>query len=178
MAEKDQVVWEHGLDGGLAEFDPTKRYRYRLRRVWGDPSNSCCFVMLNPSTADAFRNDPTIRRCLGFAQAWGHGALSVVNLFAWRATDPRELAHGIEDPVGPGNDVSIEDEAGGAGRVVFAWGADPMAVKRGAEVARWLRKICDPVCLGTTKAGAPRHPLYVPAATLPTPYPAPEVPRG
>lgn len=133
------------------------RYRYWLRRSWRTGSGVVCFVMLNPSTADAEIDDPTIRRCVSFAQAWGYSALSVRNLFALRATDPRELLK-AEDPVGPLGDVEL-GVAKTADRVVVAWGAKvpfdrdrkALALLEGAPL--W--------CLGTTKHGHPRHPLYV-----------------
>lgn len=164
------LVWEHAPDGhGLAAFDPEKLYRYRLRRVWGDPENSCVFLMLNPSTADAFREDPTIRRCLGFAKAWGHGALSVVNLFAYRSTNPKALLS-VADPIGPLNDEQIDDECLGAKRIVCAWGANKAARLRGPDLAIRLRRRYSLSLLRRTKSGAPEHPLYVPADTMPQAY--------
>lgn len=134
------------------------QYRYLLSREWGDPGWRLTFVMLNPSTADAEVDDPTIRRCIRFAQRGGYGAIDVVNLFAYRATKPTELAR-VADPVGPRNNVFLHDYAPGA---VAAWGAHPAAHHRYRAVV----DLCggrQPVmlCLGTTASGAPRHPLYV-----------------
>lgn len=148
-----------------ARFDLSRRYRYALTRRWA-PGRACCFVMLNPSAADETSDDPTIRRCIGFARAWGFSALEVVNLFAWRTHQPRRLL-GAPDPVGPGNDRAIRAGAARAGLIVCAWGAalqSSWAPARGraAEVGEMLRAAGAPTrCLGVTKAGHPRHPLYL-----------------
>ncbi|MFG0274726.1 MAG: DUF1643 domain-containing protein, partial [Phycisphaerales bacterium] len=96
-----------------ARFDASRRYRYSLRRRWGAGA-PCCFVMLNPSAADESYDDPTIRRCLGFARSWGYPALEVVNLFAWRTHEPRRLLE-TADPVGPGNDDAVRRAGARAG---------------------------------------------------------------
>lgn len=141
-------------------------YRYELTRTW-DPASAlvCCWVMLNPSTADASVDDPTIKRCIGFARDWGFGGLVVVNLFALRSTDPRALKTAV-DPVGPRNDASILAAAGRASRVVCAWGTHGVFADRGAEVRQLLRPF-DPHALRLTKAGHPSHPLYLPRALSP-----------
>lgn len=117
--------------------------------------------MLNPSTADEIKNDPTIRRCISFAEREGCTELTVVNLFALRATNPKELTK-HEDPIGPENDKIIKNmikqHRKGFGMVVAAWGAHPIAYDRGNEM---MKKFGQFRCLGTTKNGSPRHPLYV-----------------
>lgn len=138
-------------------------YRYELGRRWAD--GPCdLWIMLNPSTADATLDDPTIRRCIGFSKGWGAGSLIVVNLFALRATDPAALLR-HPDPVGPDNDERIADLAASAERVVAAWGAHKLAAPRARELARGIADgdwtTLSVKALGTTKAGAPRHPLYV-----------------
>lgn len=143
---------------GDAVFDADGTYRYRLRRTWA-PGRRVVFVMLNPNNADAVRDDPTIRRCVGFARRWGFGSLDVVNLFGYRAVDPRVLGR-VADPVGPDNDRHLARAVRRADLVVCAWGASRVARKRAAEVARILR-VADVRCLGLTKAGAPCHPLYL-----------------
>jgi len=135
-------------------------YSYQLSRVWGDGALAC-FVMLNPSVADAAFDDPTIRRCRNFAKREDCGGMIVVNLFAWRATDPAALASAV-DPVGPENDAALREAVSrgraSGGPVIAAWGGHRMARDRTAAVA----DICaDMLCLGLTKAGAPRHPLSV-----------------
>ena len=148
-------------------------YRYRLGRDWGDGPHDV-WVMLNPSTADATADDPTIRRCVGFSRRWGAGGLTVVNLYALRATDPAELARHA-DPVGPDNDEHVRDVVLEAyrdgGRIVCAWGAHPFAAPRALNVAEGLRGL-DALCLGMTASGAPRHPLYVRGETEPIAWPA------
>jgi len=158
-----------GIHGdATATFDPTRAYRYRLSRTWDPTGPVVTFVMLNPSTADAEVLDPTVRRCLGFARAWGFGSLEVVNLFAFRATDPRDLLR-ADAPVGPANDRAILGAVSAADRVVVAWGARGAHLGRAAAVAGLLHAgPSRPLGLGTTKGGQPRHPLYVRADTRPS----------
>jgi hypothetical protein len=133
-------------------------YRYLLTRTWREEADRACFVMLNPSTADADTDDPTIRRCIRFAEAWGFGSLTVVNVFAYRATHPRELLK-ASDPCGA--------TAGMAAQTIVAWGAHARSAPHLAEV---LRAIPSPKCLGLTQCGSPRHPLYVRGDTKPVRY--------
>ena len=150
-----------------AKISECGKYRYLLTRVWGD-GDSAVFLMLNPSTADATVDDPTIRRCIGFAKAWGYAGISVVNLFAWRATKPREL-HKARDPVGPENDDWIRKTCDGR-LVVCAWGAvADVHWRRVAHVVSMLPG-ANLRCLGTTRSGAPRHPLYVAADQMTFPW--------
>jgi hypothetical protein len=139
-------------------------YRYALLRRWKDDGGFVTFVMLNPSTADATVDDPTIRRCVGFAKAWGYGAVHVLNLFAYRATDPKELTR-VADPIGPENDTYLARHGVDSGLMVAAWGSHKMARPRAYDLTRRLHARWH--CLGTTKDGSPRHPLYVAAATQP-----------
>jgi hypothetical protein len=150
------------MAGGAALSDDGL-YRYQLWRRWAE-GPTACWVMLNPSTADAEQDDPTIRRCIAFSKREGMGALTVVNLFAYRATDPADLLHLEHDEaVGPGNDDRIRDGAVGADRVIVAWGALLSRMRlRAAIVTTALLGVTDQMwCLGTTKDGHPRHPLYV-----------------
>lgn len=136
-------------------------YRYRLERAWEPAKARCAFIMLNPSTADARQDDPTIRRCIGFARKWGFGGLVVGNLFALRATDPRELLRAV-DPVGPENDAHLLAIARTAGLVVAAWGTMAELRGRGAAVRESLeREGVELQVLGLTAEGYPRHPLYL-----------------
>ncbi len=153
------------------------QYRYVLtRRIpsvlrWVNP---CLFIMLNPSTADATNNDPTIRRCIGFAESEGCTSLTVVNLFALRATDPSELTR-HRDPVGPDNDRHIEAQVRDHqnGLIIAAWGANNFAEHR----ARMLMDTLGPnpriQALATTKLGWPRHPLYLRADLRPQDWTCP-----
>jgi hypothetical protein len=121
--------------------------------------------MLNPSTADATHDDPTIRRCLGFARAWGFGSLVVVNLYAFRATAPADLFQAT-DPIGTENDRYIEEAIAESEQVMVAWGSHGI----GGRAEKVLLHLPNPYCLGYTAQSAPRHPLYMPAKTLPIPY--------
>lgn len=139
------------------------KYRYRLDRP-GDLTATrgpAVFIMLNPSVADAQLDDPTIRRCRSFAQAWGCNGLVVANLYAYRATKPADLWQAA-DPVGPDNDEHLLQVAAEAGQIVCAWGAGARP-DRVAAVTRMLASAGAQLrCLGVTKlTGAPRHPLYV-----------------
>lgn len=142
-------------------------YRYRLWRLWDDLLPVMVWVMLNPSTADAATDDPTLRKCIGFAKARQHGGVILVNLFAYRATDPGMLPK-VSDPVGPENDEHIRwaVRAPLLATVVAAWGADRFARNRGRHVRTLIRGLGrDLQCLGTSKDGHPRHPLYLPYST-------------
>jgi len=165
----DRSSGPHGV--ASATFDATRTYRYRLTRAWDPGSPVVAFVMLNPSTADADHLDPTVRRCVGFARDWGFGALEVVNLFAFRATDPADLVRAPE-PVGVDNDLAIVDAVRGVDRVVVAWGTRGTHRHRAESVSTLLAGChVRPMALGTTRDGHPRHPLYVPGDAAPARWP-------
>lgn len=146
------------------------RYRYRLTRRWDPSLTSMGFIMLNPSTADSEVDDPTIRRCINFARREGFGGIDVRNLFALRSTDPSALRIGSNagDPGGPGNDEYLIEMVRQFDVVVAAWGSwwydCRMAVTpRRYHIEEFAQRIGKPLhCLGTTKKGYPRHPLYLP----------------
>ncbi|WYP26025.1 DUF1643 domain-containing protein [Alkalihalobacillus sp. FSL W8-0930] len=142
-----------------AFLDSTGTYRYLLNRVWERDTGKVVFVMLNPSTADGREDDPTIRRCVGFAKDWGYGGLEVVNLFALRSTDPKQLLVHTE-PVGAENDAAILAAVHEADLVVAAWGSMENKLKRDRMVLNLLNEK-EVYCLTTTRDGHPRHPLYV-----------------
>lgn len=190
-----------------ANISPCGKYRYQLWREWrlhpmpaqwdmwteddgspvvdgagkqlGDPK-TCLFVMLNPSTADGDMDDPTIRRCVGFAKSWGYDRMEVVNLFAYRATKPIKLLalNHDDDPVGPLNINAIRtamDQQ--VNRIVCAWGANGSHLGQDETVLGWIEDYADflderpeIVALGLTAEGHPRHPLYLPADAEPFPY--------
>lgn len=151
-----------------ADISPCKRYRYTLWRKWG-PGDWMAWLMLNPSTADGAVDDPTIRRCVGFAKRDGFGGILVVNLFAWRSPSPEALFGyaDIGDAVGPQNDYYIQYVAREVPALVAAWGAqkDWRVAMRTEHVKRllWAHSSESPAvyCLGHTRGGHPRHPLYV-----------------
>jgi len=147
-----------------AVFSEDRQYRYRLTRTWGSSGTHATWIMLNPSTADALEDDPTIRRCIGFTRQWGLDGLIVVNLFALRATDPAELLR-ARAPIGDANDQFIREAVHPWSVVVAAWGAHPLAAVRSQQVLEMITAKADVGCLGTTKGGYPRHPLYIAADT-------------
>ena len=146
-----------------AVFSPCRTWRYELRRVWDESLPFVAFVGLNPSTADETTDDPTIRRCIAFAKRWGYGGLVMVNLFAFRATDPRDM-RAAPSPIGPDNDATLRRVAAEAQLVVAAWGTGGRYFNRDFRVRRLLGPL---MALGFTKEGAPRHPLYVRADVEP-----------
>lgn len=149
-----------------AIVDSTGAYRYLLSRCWDDSLPPVCFCMLNPSTADSIADDATIRRCIGFAKSWGCGSIFVINLFAYRATSPKELKL-VPDPVGRWNFCFIHLVSQQASITVAAWGSQGVQLHQNMHVLPLLK---NPLCLGLTKAGHPKHPLYVSADTQLRPY--------
>jgi hypothetical protein len=156
-----------------AVLSPDEQYRYRLDRQWTH-GPTLAWVMLNPSTADGVTDDATLTRITRFSRYWGFGALTVVNLYAWRATDPAEL-WSTGDPVGPDNDRHIYEGVAGH-EVVVAWGAHG----RPDRIALVLRLIASapgtgrPLALALTKNGQPRHPLYLRSDLTPQPWENPD----
>lgn len=143
-------------------FSPCRKYRYSLIREWGglfSNNLSIMFIGLNPSTADATLDDPTIRREINFAKAWGYSGLYKVNLFGYRSTDPKKLKD-VEDPIGPENDDYIINigKSNKVGRIVAAWGTLGTFKNRDKTVKAFFDEIYH---LGLTKDGHPKHPLYL-----------------
>lgn len=154
-----------------AEISVCERYRYRLYRSWAD-GPFVVFLMFNPSTANAEMDDPTIRKCMGFAERWGYGGIAVVNLFALRSTDPREVGKvSFAEAVGPDNDDAILKVCATAGEVITAWGCGQHMRTRLDRAIKVLRSIKAtypdlPInCLGRGKDGQPRHPLMLAYST-------------
>lgn len=142
-----------------ATFSACEKYRYLLWRRWSDDLPPLVVCLLNPSTADAVKNDPTVERCERRARAMGRGGLVVTNLFAYRATDPAEMKR-QDNPVGPENDASIVAASAVAGEVYCGWGTHGNFRNRAACVQFLLRSV--PIyAFKRTKAGLPQHPLYV-----------------
>lgn len=157
-------------DGQLSTtlYSRCERYRYGLSRVWDASAPDLLFVMLNPSTADEHRNDPTIERCQRRARALGFGGMRIANLFAFRATRPADLRRAA-DPVGPANDAALATWSGTCAMTIAAWGVHGTFRGRDRAVRAMLRG--DLRHLGLTRAGHPRHPLYVPYAAPLHPFP-------
>ncbi|MDJ0824484.1 MAG: DUF1643 domain-containing protein [Rhodobacter sp.] len=161
-----------GDAASTAVYSACERYRYVLTRVWDPDGPRAMFVMLNPSTATELHNDPTVERCERRARRLGFGAVRVTNIFAWRETDPKALRIAA-DPVGQGNDAALRAGCAWADRIVCGWGAHGDHLDRGAQVEALLRATGAPLHhLGLTKAGHPRHPLYIGYAVTPMPWPA------
>lgn len=153
-----------------AVLSECRLYRYSLTRTWDESRERVLFVGLNPSTADENRDDPTLRRCIGFAKRWGYGGLILVNLFAFRATDPSELLS-TADPVGPENDAAIASALKLVNQTIVAWGTKGELLNRDIEI---LKQISQPYCLGKSKNGFPRHPLYMRKSLRPKKYRIPK----
>jgi hypothetical protein len=148
------------------------RYRYLLTRQVGPGDRTATFIALNPSTADATNDDPTIRRCIGFARQWGCGRLAVLNLFAVRATDPADMKR-ADDPVGPENkdwfDRILRDSHDGP--VVCAWGVHGEYMEQDLTALGWLEGYgIKTLALGATREGHPKHPLYLPYSAPLAPF--------
>ena len=146
-----------------AEIDPSETYRYALRRTWNDSRPIVLFVMLNPSTADANKDDQTIKKCMGLASRWGFGSLWVGNLFAYRSTDPRALTTARKegkDVVGPENDWWLARMGAHVDSVVAAWGADKAVTQERVTVIHeiFAGRLS---ALRLTKHGHPMHPLFI-----------------
>ena len=150
-----------------AEFSRCRRWRYLLWRRWDEAKPAANFLMLNPSTADEVKLDPSCTRARVYAERWGFGALIVTNIFGWRATDPEEMKS-VRDPVGKGNDAAILKAAREAEIVVCAWGNHGAHRGRGNRVQTYLRS--NDVKLHYLKlngGGHPAHPLYLPGTLEP-----------
>jgi hypothetical protein len=176
MTQLTLVAPEHGGMRRTANVSPCGRYRYALSRVWDPKRPTYLAIGLNPSTADASIDDATVRRWIGYGRSWGFGGFHVANLYAYRATDPREMwkarAVGLVDIVGPENDLVIGYQikrVAPTGLVLCCWGnnADD---ERAQEVADLIRSWgVEPKALALTKSGKPQHPLRLPGHLKPRP---------
>jgi hypothetical protein len=159
--------FQKGDAASIAVYSDCECYRYLLTRVWGDGPKAL-FIMLNPSTATEFQNDPTVERCERRARALGFGSFRVTNIFAFRATDPRVM-RAQADPIGPDNDAAILGSVPWADQVICAWGSHGEHMQRGPDITAKLRATRKPLFhLGLTQAGAPKHPLYIGYTVQPT----------
>lgn len=179
------------LNGETCRFSMDRKYRYTLWRFWAaevettwfrstwpedgtqpvkisEPSKFLMVIGLNPSTADETKNDPTIRRCIAFAQRWGFGGLCMTNLFAYRATDPRDMRR-CQHPVGDENDYWLQkiSSSPNAGMVLAAWGNHGGHQNRSSHMLELVSEVADVHCLRVTGKGHPEHPLYIPTETMP-----------
>ncbi|MBI45648.1 MAG: hypothetical protein CMG66_05755 [Candidatus Marinimicrobia bacterium] len=140
-----------------ALFSEDRIYRYALWRTWDDSLPKVLFVGLNPSTADEVQDDPTIRRCIRYAQDWGYGGYIMGNIFGYRSTDPKKLKL-IDDPVGIDNNYWLKKLHKEAALTIGAWGNHGKLLDRGEEIVNLLDNL---YCLKVTKEGHPSHPLYL-----------------
>jgi hypothetical protein len=166
-----------------AVFSDCRTYRYELWRVWDESLPYVAFIGLNPSTADETKDDPTIRKCRHFAKAWGYGGFVMLNLFPFRATDPRELKK-AKQPYGElymprggvywwSNTKRIVEHVRASGLIVAAWGVDGAHRNKAWNLMNFLTQhSMGPRihCLGTNNDGSPKHPLYLANETKPVPY--------
>ncbi len=151
-----------------AAFSGCGRFRYRLWRVWDNAAQAVLFVGLNPSTADATTDDPTIRRCIRFARDWGYGGLLMGNLYPDRSTNPDALLTRQRNPFHMFvNEADLAEMAESAGLIVAAWGAHKAVADRAPFILPMLACHGTVHVLGLTAAGHPRHPLYMRADTKP-----------
>jgi hypothetical protein len=162
---------ETTLSASRAVFSPDRKHRYALWRTWDKNKATVMFVGLNPSTADEIKNDPTVSRCIKYAERWGFGSMIMSNIFAYRATDPDDMK-AAADPVGPENDqwlLKLTDEAS---LIVAAWGNHAEHMDRGRAVMKLLanKKLH---CLDMNQTGHPKHPLYCKGSLTPMPVPGP-----
>ena len=154
MVENSAIISECGF------------YRYELRRIWQPKTGLVCWVMLNPSIADANIDDPTIRRCMGYTARWGYGGIIVVNLFALRATNPSNLREST-DPIGPDNYHYVFKASWEAKITIAAWGIRGKYLKQNEKV---LAQLTNAHYLALTKDGSPGHPLYLNSELQPIPF--------
>lgn len=155
------------MNGSAVFGEPSRIYRYTLDRQWHDEKPHLAWCMLNPSTADEIRDDPTIRRCIQFSNLWGFGGLTIINIFALCSTDPAAIWRAIE-PVGPDNNTFIQQVARQSEAVIAAWGVHGHFIDRALRVQNLLLETDRPVyVLKWTKDGYPGHPLYVSGSVTP-----------
>lgn len=152
------------IDKG-AIFSDDRKYRYTLRRIWWPEKGYVCFVCLNPSIADENIDDNTVTRCIHFAGSWGYGGLMMMNLFAFRSTDPKRL-YTAEDPIGWQNDFWLKEISAKAGLTIIGWGIRGGYMNRDKEV---MKLLTNPHYLALTKEGYPWHPLYLKSDLKPRP---------
>lgn len=148
-----------------AKLSDCRKYRFALWRNWDKLKPYAMFIGLNPSTADEIEDDPTITRCINYEKSWGYGGLCMVNLFAFRATEPTDMMAAI-DPIGDGNDEWLVKIAEDAGVVVAAWGNNGNYLNRSKQVVDLFQNLH---CLKINKSGEPAHPLYQKSGLLPVP---------
>ena len=154
---------------GEAKFSDCMKYRYWLSREWLVGHDIVTFVMLNPSTADASKSDPTVTRCIHYAEQWGFRKLFVLNIFAYRSPDPRDLYEGYNpDPVGPENKKYFSEILSETQKVICAWGTHGGYRDQQAKAYEWIKSSgLQPYAIKMTKDRFPAHPLYLKRDLIP-----------
>lgn len=150
----DNVIFK-GESGAVLSYD--KKYRYALWRRWDPTLKTIMFIMLNPSTADETKNDPTIHKCMEYAKRWGYGTLLVGNVYAYRSSDPRVLST-IQNPIGELCDSYIYEMAKHSDMIIAAWGNNIISDNRVNAIRAITGKL---YCLEKSKSRHPKHPLYL-----------------
>lgn len=164
MTDRLSTIGEDGVIRG-ATFSPCRIYRYVLERMWDADKPKVTWILLNPSTADHERDDPTNKRGISFSRRWGFGTCVFVNLFAFRASKPATMKQ-AQDPVGPENDRHVLQHVRDADRIVVAWGSHGAWRDRGREAVDAIQALgLEMHCFGLCKNGHPKHPLYLPNAS-------------
>ena len=148
-------------------FSECRKYRYMLSVTWDEDKEAALFIGLNPSTADEFKNDPTVRRCIGFAKSWGYGSLWMGNLFSYRATDPKDMMR-EKSPIGLQNDEWLLKMNRYASISMACWGSLGNYLNRDQEVIGLIKRLH---YLTLTKGGLPGHPLYLKKTLMPIALP-------
>ena len=146
-----------------AVLSEDRKYRYVLSRIWDKSKPMVMIIGLNPSTADEIEDDPTIRRCINFANSWGYGGVYMLNLFAFRATQPTDMFEAV-NPIGSQNDKYINDYAKRVDKVICAWGNDGNYKNRSSDIKKQLDNL---FYLKMNKTGEPAHPLYLKSDLIP-----------
>lgn len=151
----------HSSDGikSSALYSDDEKHRYTLTRIWNPSLPKVSFIGLNPSTATELKNDPTVTRMINFAKKWNFGSLTVLNLFAYRATLPSDLKKS-QNPIGKENDFWMKKEISSSEKIIAAWGNHGKFLNRSEEVLKFLKSFSH---FGFTKEGEPRHVLYLPS---------------
>ena len=155
-----------------AIFSDCKKYRYALFRIWDKERGKIAFIGLNPSTADEIKNDSTVSTCIRHAKSWGFGGMIMLNIFAYRATDPKKMKS-ADNPIGTKNDQAIKKYTGlrEVSKVICAWGNDGAYLNRGREVCEAIieRRVVT-YAFKVNQSGEPHHPLYLPKDIVPVIY--------
>lgn len=159
------------MPNGHCEFSPNRLHRYTLWRNWGNlRGNYVQFIGLNPSTADETQDDPTVRRCINYAKSWGYDGMCMTNAFAYRATDPYDM-YDFQEPIGERNDEFLRAVSQGTNLVIACWGVHGSHLGRDRQVIELFKGEQSLHCLGLTKDGCPKHPLYLRKDLKPIPFP-------